>query len=47
MNAIVAFESDIRITPAVIAVALNAIAETPNHGSRRERRNSCRYRIIM
>ena len=25
----------------------NATRATPRHGSRRERRNSCRYRIIM
>lgn len=47
LNAIIAAGSSMRITPVVTAVARNAIRATSRHGSRRERRNSCRYRIIM
>jgi hypothetical protein len=47
LNVVTAAGSSIHITPVVTAVVRNATRVTPGHGSRRERRNSCRYRIIM
>ena len=47
MNVITAADCGIRITSAATAVVRNATRATTRHGSRRGRRNSCRYRIIM
>ena len=37
----------IHTTPAATAVVLNATRAIHRHGSRREKRTSCRYRITM
>jgi hypothetical protein len=47
LNAITVASCGIHITPVVTAVVQNATGMILKHGSRAERRNSCRYRIIM